>query len=78
MSDARLFNYTAVRKGEDCEIGREKQAGTHKSEPEPNEDRLAPASSVLASDLDAVGVQQKPGPLVVKLNAHTYSRKQTR
>lgn len=60
-----------------CKVGEEKQAGTHKYEPEPNEDRLKPMSAAAASDLDAVGVLQKPGSLVVKLNTHIWSRKQT-
>lgn len=56
-------------------MGEEKQAGIHKYELEPSEDRLKPMSAVGASDLDDMGVQQKPEPLAVELNTHTWSRK---
>ena len=45
-------------------MGEELLAGTYKYELEPHEGRLKP------SDLVAVGVQQKPGPLVMELNTY--------
>lgn len=51
-------------------MGEEKQTGTHKYEPEPNEDRPKPMWAGVASDLNNVGVQQKPWPLVMGLNTN--------
>lgn len=66
----------AVRREEGYKVGEELHAGIHKYELELNEERLKPLSAAVASDLDVVGVQQKPGPLVVELNTYTCPRRQ--
>lgn len=57
-------------------MGEVKQAGTYKHELESSADRLKSTSAADASDHDDMGVQQKPGQLVVELNTHIWPRKQ--
>ena len=47
--------------------GKQEQAGTHKRE-------LESRSVFVASDLDTVGVLQKPGPFIIELNTYTRPR----
>lgn len=44
-----------------CRLGEELQAGTQKNELDPSKERLKPQPAVVASDLDAMGIQLSHG-----------------